>query len=308
MGVTGVHKASPEAHKAASRGMRKRSPDMPAMSVPFRLRRLWNGALDWAYPGAPSVCVLCHRVIPPMSVQQLKNLSAWAETPESLGQFICPFCLQEAKGVKQKPMVRKLPIPATRHLVRVYSVYRYEGFVQRAIRPWKYDGALGLTDWFASTMAATMRACRLTEQVDCIVPVPTSPTRLRQRGYHHTLLLAKAVGHASRIEVVQALQRGVASMTAGHLKSDAGMGPDSAGNDTFKFAPGHETQTAKTGQERRALLAGVFTVADGRDVRGARVLLLDDVVTTGATMQSCTEQLLRAGAARVVCIAIADVE
>ncbi|QSO48136.1 ComF family protein [Alicyclobacillus mengziensis] len=287
--------------------MRKQRPDMPTMSVPFRLRRLWNGALDRAYPGAPSVCVMCHRVIPPMSVRQLKNLSAWAETPESLGQFICPFCLQEAKGVKPKPMVRELPVPATRLLVHVYSVYRYEGFVQRAIRPWKYDGALGLTDWFASTMTTTIRACRLTQQVDCIVPVPTSPTRLRQRGYHHTLLLAKAVGRASDLEVVQALQRGVSSMTAGHLKSDAAMEPDAAGGDRSAFAPGHETQTAKSAQERRASLAGVFTVADGRDVRGARVLLLDDVVTTGATMQSCAEQLLRAGAVRVVCIAIADV-
>ena len=319
--------------------MHRASADMPVMSMPFRLRRMWNEALDWVYPGAPSVCVLCHRVIPPMTPRQLTNLSAWAETAPSLGQFICPFCLQEAKGVKPDPIVRRLAVPVQtsgepqyrvrendmlhRHrggatdngshggphagphggrageilsrdqrLVPVYSVFRYDGFVQRAIRPWKYDGALGLTSWFAASMGETIVTSRLAEQVDFVVPVPTSLTRLRQRGYHHTLALANAVGRVCHLDVIQALRRGVAAVERHQTE----------------LGSINETQTSKSAEERRTALIGAFSAVDGVHLRGSRVLLLDDVVTTGATMQSCAEQLLGAGASRVVCIVIADVD
>jgi predicted amidophosphoribosyltransferase len=288
----------------------------------YRIRHWWKMALDWVYPGAPMVCVLCHRIIPEMSqkttqkfsYRKLITPSTRADAPDLLGQFICPFCLQEARGLKVMPVRRQLRLSKSVGLgpadvdVTVYSPFRYEGFVQRCIRPWKYDGALGLTKWFGNSLATTIETCQLGQAFDFITPVPTSMERLKERGYHHTLLLAHQIGKRCSIRVIQTLVRS-------HMET------------------GQETQTAKSARQRQEALRGAFRInprlvaVDGQmpnfqeanenfrskkwsevKLRGARVLLLDDVVTTGATLQACTAALLEAGVASVVCLVIADVE
>ena len=278
--------------------------DLPTMTLSFRLKRYWTTMLDWVYPGGAVVCALCNRAIPDVSQRQRTQISAWADVPESLGQLICPFCLQEARDIRPRPIRRhmKVSVPTREQTgksrvvqIPVYSVFRYEGFVQRAIRPWKYDGALGMTEWFSEGLLSTMAGIHLSNQADGIVPVPTTPERLRQRGYHHTLLLAKSVAAASHLPVLQLLQRG-RQMDS---QDERAMTHD---------VLGRETQTAKSAKERRASLAGAFATARGVDLTGSRLLLLDDVVTTGATMEACAFQLLAAGASQVVCLAIADVK
>ena len=69
-----------------------------------------------------------------------------------------------------------------------------------------------------------------------------------------------------------------------------------------------QSQTAKTARERLSTLQGKFYVDDSTQVQGRSVLLVDDVVTTGATLLTCSSALLEAGAAKVVCAAIAQVE
>ena len=81
-----------------------RTSELPTMAPSFRLKHYWNKVLDWLYPGSASVCVLCNRAIPAISEQQGLRISAWADVPESLGQLVCPFCLQEARDIRPRPI------------------------------------------------------------------------------------------------------------------------------------------------------------------------------------------------------------
>ena len=107
-------------------------------------------------------------------------------------------------------------------------------------------------------------------RVDCAAPVPMHPRRLRRRGIDHALLLARAVAEGLELPVEQPLVRT---------------------RDTRQ-------QSRLDGIERLRNLDGAFAVTG--DVTGRRVLLVDDVCTTGTTANACAEALRRAGASAVL--------
>lgn len=107
---------------------------------------------------------------------------------------------------------------------------------------------------------------------DVLVPVPTTPARLRTRGYNQAALLAEALAVRLSLPVVSALRR----------------------------ARSKGSQTSLQPSERRANVAGTFQLMAPMDrIRGRRVLLVDDVLTTGATAGECARVLTDAGAREV---------
>jgi ComF family protein len=114
-------------------------------------------------------------------------------------------------------------------------------------------------------------------RADLVVPVPLAPKRLRQRGYNQAELLAAEVasqlGVPLRADVLEREER-----------------------------PAQQTLDAST---RLVNLAGAFVCAKPTAVRDQRVLLVDDVITTGATVSACADTLAEAGAARVSALAFA---
>ena len=111
--------------------------------------------------------------------------------------------------------------------------------------------------------------------VDMIVPVPLHKSKLRRRGYNQSLFIAEGVSDVAGIKVVEAL---------------AAVRP-------------HASQTSKSSEERRRNVAEVFEVVE--DVAGKTVLLVDDVITTGATATVCCDVLGAAGVGRVKVLSLA---
>lgn len=198
----------------------------------------------------------------------------------SVGTWLCARCVERLPYIVGPvcercglPLQRDLECPACRrYSVRVdgiRSVLLFEGAVRTAIHRLKYRNGRMLAGPFGQLMAAGWD--RLGIEVDVIVPVPLHPQRLRQRGYNQAALLARELArHTGLPSHEGALSR--VRHTASQMALDAAA--------------------------RRDNVRGAFRCTDGQ-LRGRRVLLIDDVCTTGATLDACADALRAAGAIAV---------
>jgi ComF family protein len=114
--------------------------------------------------------------------------------------------------------------------------------------------------------------------MDLIIPVPLHPKRLRWRGFNQSLLLARRVSHMYQVPI-----------------------------DPFLLYRNRETppQTQLTEDERRKNVRGAFAIASGEALKEKNVLLVDDVYTSGATVNECCRVLVRGGAREVYVLTLA---
>lgn len=160
----------------------------------------------------------------------------------------------------------------------VIAAARFGGAVADGIRRFKFGGRPDL----ARPLGALLRRAlpRVLSGVDLVVPVPLHPARLAERGYNQAALLARLVAPDRRARFApEALARVVATPQQVGLPREARM-----------------TNVAGAFQPRSA------------DLRGARVLLVDDVATTGATLSACALALRDGGAACVTALVVARAE
>jgi ComF family protein len=195
------------------------------------------------------------------------------------GPALCRECapalevrLRAAPGV---PIGLPADLPAP--LVQLEWCAPFTGVTRRALHALKYDGERRLAPQLGA--AAARRWARAGAGGDVLVPVPASPDRVRDRGYDQAALLAGEAGRRLRLPVSRAVERTRATTAQFDL--------DRAG--------------------RAANLGGAFRVAEARraEVAGRWVVLVDDVVTTGATLAACAMALLDAGASAVSGLAVA---
>jgi ComF family protein len=138
----------------------------------------------------------------------------------------------------------------------------------------KYQGWWGMADTMADLMARTRRDVLAGLRGPVLVPVPLAPSRLRERGYNQCVHLARALGQRVGVAVR---------------------------DDLLARARATVSQTQLTPAERRANVHHAFVVPAQRAaaVRGRSVVLVDDVLTTGATLNACAEALLEQGASDI---------
>ena len=162
---------------------------------------------------------------------------------------------------------------------RARAVALHEGPARRIVHALKYQDRQDLAPMMGLWMARA--GARLLAEADVAVPVPLHWLRLARRGFNQSGVLAEAVGKASGLEVVQALRR--------MRRTRRQVGLD--------------------GRARRRNVEGAFAVRDRAlpAVAGRRVVLVDDVITTGATVHACVRALRRAGAAEVDVLAFSRV-
>ncbi len=158
------------------------------------------------------------------------------------------------------------------------SAFAYLSPVAELVKMFKFNGATYLARDFASALAGSYAKKHDVAAVDLVVPVPLHPGRLRERGYNQSALLA--AGFARLI------------------------GRRFDGRSLVRVRD-TEHQARSTGEERRRNLKGAFRVVAPENVRGRTVALIDDVITTGSTMDECVAALEDAGAYRVQPFALA---
>jgi ComF family protein len=199
------------------------------------------------------------------------------------GRAAAGFCAACSAALARVPAPCRtcgLALPAGRcprrglawHVDAVVAPFEYAAPLDGHVQARKYRGARHLGRALGLLLAPAVRA----ENVDALVPVPLHPRRMRERGYNQATEIARTVGRAFALPL---LLRGVER-----------RGP---------YAP----QTGQSAAERARNVASAFAVA--RDVAAMRIAIVDDVITTGATVNALAAQLRAAGAARCVAWAIA---
>jgi ComF family protein len=153
----------------------------------------------------------------------------------------------------------------------------YERRVRDALLRFKFRGAAAYAGPFGHFIADCVRK-ELSGRWDLITWVPLSARRLKKRGYDQAQLLAMAAALELGDVAVETLVK------HSDVPAQSGVGG---------------------GEKRRANIAGAFRVADPELVTGKRVLLIDDIVTTGATLSECARILRREGAKEVLCATLA---
>jgi len=156
------------------------------------------------------------------------------------------------------------------------SVFRYEAEVRRLVHDFKFRNCSALAEALAAPMSEVARAPALT--ADLVVPVPLSTRNERERGYNQASLLARRIGGSLGLPVVAALIRVRPAR------------PQSLTSDAF---------------ERRRNVEGAFAARRPDLLEDRAVLLVDDVATTGATLDACARALRAAGALYVGAITLA---
>lgn len=162
------------------------------------------------------------------------------------------------------------------HIVRMTALWGYEGHVRESLRRYKFAGARSYAASYGRLLA--MGVQKELPVPDVITWVPVSAKRRRKRGYDQSELLALAVAEELGIPAERLLD---------------------------KFRDNPPNSTLKTQPERRANVQGVYKAVKPERIRGRRVLLLDDIVTTGATASECARVLKTAGAEEIIFAALA---
>ncbi len=160
----------------------------------------------------------------------------------------------------------------------------YGGPLKELIHHFKYGGSDGLALELGELLAKCWRSDPAFWDSDGIIPVPSHRARIRERGYDRIQLLAK-------------------SMLAGIRSPDSGK-PVLYDRLMVRVRKS-VSQTELSREDRQKNVANVFAVLQSDVIRGKKFILLDDVLTTGATVQACAAILLQAGAREVACLAIA---
>jgi ComF family protein len=160
-------------------------------------------------------------------------------------------------------------------LSAIRSVFRFEGTVRAAVHELKYRNLRAIAPCLAAYMCAYM--AEWGPEPELVVPVPMHSRHQHRRGYNQAELLARALARSQGLAFRAALKR--TSGQASQVRS-------------------------RSVSERHRNVAGAFTCVD-ESISGKRILLIDDVCTTGATLEACAAALRAAGASEVSGLTVA---
>jgi len=154
---------------------------------------------------------------------------------------------------------------------RAFLKFYNQGITQKLLHAIKYKGDRALGEYLGAMFIHHLKSNSVYDHIDVLLPVPLHHSKLKARGYNQSEILAKGMADALRLTV------------------------DSTSILRVKKS---QTQTKKSRAERWQNVSGIFEVK-GDLLKGKHVLLVDDVITTGATLEACAEAIMDTGAASI---------
>ena len=239
-----------------------------------------------AWTGRPWVTALLDLVFPPFCPVCQRRLDEDRRDPlcgpcwnglERIAPPICRVCGLPIPQFSSRPTVPPEPTCGRcRRRPPVFTYARsatsYGDVVREAVHAFKFGGQRGLARPLGDLLAALVTADLPVHGVDLVVPVPLHPRRERERGFNQSLLLARRISRVCKAPVrADLLVRTAATRPQAELAADA----------------------------RRANVRDAFALRRPKEVSGRRVVVVDDIFTTGSTASACARCLKEGGAMSV---------
>ena len=241
------------------------------------LRGLVSGFLDLVYPRRCAACKT--QLTNTASIDDLVCTACWAKIKKNPP----PFCHSCGRHLQPKTAHKNICGECSRHKAafdRAFSPCRYEGVIKDLICAFKYGQRDYLGGLLSRHMVDFIKEHRLPiDYIDCVIPVPLSGARLREREFNQALILGRDVAS----QFGKPLVNGVL-VRSRHTKS--------------------QTELPQT--QRLANVQRSFAVKNSHSVNGKNILLIDDVLTTGATVSEAAWALKAAGARIVFVLTLAS--
>ena len=149
------------------------------------------------------------------------------------------------------------------HAVTACFFFAKKGRVQHLIHELKYKGNKDAGIFLGQQLGASIKDAPLFQGIDYLIPVPLHPKREKKRGYNQSLMIAKGISEVTGIPI---------------------------GEKFLIRAVNTATQTKKNKEERYQNVKDIFQLQNGKALEGKHILIIDDVLTTGATLESCAHK------------------
>lgn len=225
----------------------------------------------------PLFCLLCKVKLHPLSDKPLCDI-CWSKIEFNLPPY-CRICGRHLPAPSQNQVLLCQDCHKRRYFFSAaHSVCVYDGIIKECIHLLKYNRKLALVGPLSELLFDFSRRYLDLSACDLIIPVPLHRAKLRQRQFNQAALLAAALGRA--------------------------YSKESAEKILIKIIPS-PAQVKLSQKQRLRNVRGAFKVRSGRLLKEKNVLLVDDVLTTGATVNECAKTLLEAGCARVNVLTLA---
>jgi ComF family protein len=159
-----------------------------------------------------------------------------------------------------------------------FSYYTRDSRIRKIIHQLKYKGIKEVGSELGRIYARSLKSSGYLDGIDLIIPVPLHPSKQRKRGFNQSEVISAGISEVSGIQVD----------TSSLIRKNVSA-----------------TQTKKSRYDRWTNVEGIFMVTDGEKLKGKHVLLIDDVITTGSTIEASANEILKTEDARVSVAAIA---
>lgn len=188
--------------------------------------------------------------------------------------WLCPNCQKRVERLEKACVVE---IEHKKYEKLLY-IFQYESLVRKLILRYKFSNQAYLNHFFAQMIAKNVENRKLLQQYDLIIPVPMHQKKMQKRGYNQTELVANELSKILQIPTK---------------------------NDILLKVVNTVTQSKLGGKARQSNIQHAFFVKNDREVEDKKIILLDDIYTTGATSQECSRVLKEAGVAEILVLVLA---
>lgn len=236
------------------------------------VKQLFNALLDVLLP---PICHICHSFIPNAGKIHICKLCLEKLSP--ITSPICTICGIPFIGVGNNHFCGNC-VANPPDFDNARGAFIYDGVLRDLIHSFKYNNLSHLRYPLANLMLINLNDFIQLEHPEIIIPVPLHSSRLRQRGFNQSVLLGQTISKELHLPILP---------------------------DTLIRIRRTNPQVELSGIERKTNVKDAFAVKYAKRIEGKRILLIDDVMTTGSTMNECAKELKNAGASKVIAVTVA---